>query len=115
MNGSYESDESPQISQISADLMRKTGTHEPLLPHLLAPLFPYSKNLCKSGTRERSRWEANNTDGEAERPSERERASQSVDRKPLSVSSVPSAVKKAPSPCHPCLPTVASAKEGNPR
>jgi hypothetical protein len=49
------------------------------VPHFLDSFFPDSKNLCKSGPRERSRWEANDTDGKAERPSERERASQSAD------------------------------------
>ena len=51
------------------------------LPISSIPFFLIQKNLCKPGPRERSRWEANDTDGKAERPSERERASQSADEK----------------------------------
>jgi hypothetical protein len=36
-------------------------------------------NLCRSGSRERRRWGANDIDGKAEGPSEREQTSQSVD------------------------------------
>ena len=42
---------------------------------------------------ERSRWEANVTDGKAERPSERERASQSADETFLRVHLVLNAVE----------------------
>ena len=52
-------------------------------PQIYADLRRFSLraclNLCKSGPRERRCWEANDIDGKAGRPSERERASQSVD------------------------------------
>ena len=71
--------EGPQISQIG-----KPGRR---FASVAATDLERPVNLCKSGTRERSRWEANDTDGKAERPSERERASQSVDERSVSVSS----------------------------